>query len=74
MCSLIFLRSVLEGKKSLLKLSETPQIPGVPKIAEIDIRKMWGEIKGQQKMAKYFPDIYQKDTYVPDRKYFFTVK
>lgn len=70
---MIFLRDVLQGRKQLLKVSETQAIPKVPHFQEIDVRVLWSEIKIDSKFSSFFPDMYVKKDYVPDRTYFFTV-
>lgn len=73
MCSLIFLREVFKGEKSLLKIEQAKQIPKIPRIAEINIKKLWDEIKKDQALFRYFPNVNAIKGNVPDRNYFFTV-
>lgn len=64
---------MLNGTKNLLKVKNTQAIPQVPRLAEIDTKKLWNEIRGDKTFSSYFPDSYCKNGNVPDRTYFFTV-
>ena len=68
-----FLKGVLNGSKNLLEIKETQAIPQIPRYAEIDTKKMWDEIRGDNKFSRYFPDSYCLNGNVPNRTYFFTV-
>ena len=49
MCTLTFLKEVLNGNKSLLKMSKINGIPPVPRIPEINAEAIWNNIKQEQK-------------------------
>ena len=70
MASMLFLRAVINGRKRLLKVRSAVAIPKIPKYGEIDVRKLWNEIKSDAVFSEYFPDTYLQGNYVPDRTYF----
>ena len=70
---MVFLKGVLSGEKKLLKIQEAKAIPKIPKYGEIDVHKLWNEIKVDESVSVYFLDAYLQEKYVPDRTYFFTV-
>ena len=41
MCSLIFLKNIIIGKKKLLKVREVNGLPIIPKVPEISVVKLW---------------------------------
>lgn len=61
------------GTKQLLLLSQVKSIPKIPRLAEIDVRLFWADLKQDETFSKYFPRVYQNINRVPDRTYFFTV-
>lgn len=69
---MILLRHVLEGKKKLLPLIQAQSIPKIPRFAEINISKLWNEIKEDPMFGQFFPDAYLVTKKVPDRTFFFT--
>lgn len=73
MCTIVFLKEILNGTKSLLKLDQIKTIPRIPKYAEIDVKKFWNEIKTDNSFNQYFPSVFMNEKRVPDRTYFFTV-
>ena len=73
MAFMLFLRSVIAGKKRLHRVKNAVAIPKIPKYGKIDVRKLWSEIKDDNTFAEFFPETYLKGNYVPDRTYFFTV-
>ena len=73
MCTLGFLKQVLSGNRSLLKVSEINGIPKIPRIPEINAGKIWTDIRGEERIAVYFPENYTVSNRVPDREYMFTV-
>ena len=74
MCSMPFLKKVLNGKKQLLKMTDSGSIPHIPRLPEISLEKFWNELKNDDDFSQYFPDAYYNEGRVPDRRYFFTVK
>lgn len=73
MCTLLFLKDVLKGSKTLLKTSDVTGIPKIPRIPEINSADIWKDIKGDPEIAKYFPDSFVHSNRVPDRNFMFTV-
>lgn len=73
MFTLTILKDVLKGSKKLLKLSESAMIPHIPKLPEMDIKLLWKDIRQDDKMAQYFPEIYVKRKSTPNRNFFFIV-
>ena len=55
MCTLNFLKDVLNGKK-LLKVSQIKGIPRLPRIPEINVCNIWNDIKHENNITIYFPD------------------
>ena len=43
MCSLIFLKKVISGKKQLIRASRLGAIPILPRVPEISTQKLWKE-------------------------------
>ena len=54
-------------------MSKINGIPPVPRIPEINAEAIWNDIKQEQNITKYFPEIYVTSVRVPDRTYLFTV-
>lgn len=73
MCTVVFLKEVLNGTKQLLKLSEITAIPKVPRLSEIDVKQFWSELKLDPVFSSYFPSVFMRENRVPDRSFFFTV-
>lgn len=74
MCTLIFLRDVLAGRRKLLRSMDAKMVPYVPRLPEIDLTLLWREIKCDIVFNAYFPFVYMNETNVPDRSYFFMVR
>lgn len=70
---MIFLKAVLSGEKLLLKIKDVQVMPKIPKYAEIDIKKLWGEFKTDDRFKAYVLNIYLRPNYVPDRSFFFVI-
>lgn len=73
MISLTFLKDILSGKKSLLRMDEVKIIPRIPKIPEVDVKQLWLETHKEPKLSQYFPAIYISSGRVSNRNYYFTV-
>lgn len=73
MLCMTFLRKVLDGRKKLLIVKNTQAIPIIPRFAEINVSKLWKEIKVDQSFQLYFSDSFIDGERIPDRTYFFTV-
>ena len=66
-----FLKQVLAGEKSLLKMSELKAV-NVPKYDKLSVKYIHPRIKEDPKVLKYFPNRYPEGR-VPDRTYTFNV-
>lgn len=73
MCTLTFLKSVLNGKKKLMKITQIVGIPDIPRIKEINSSIIWNDIKNDAVIGNYFPDILLATDRTPDRTYMFSV-
>lgn len=73
MCSLSFLKDVMVGKKSLMKIDKVMRIPKIPRIPEIKAEEIWEELKKETEITKYFPQVYVESDRVPNRDYMFSV-
>lgn len=71
--SLDFLRDVLSGAKKLLKLAEIEGLVELPRFREINITKLWNELKGDKKISAYVPNSCLDKKTIPNRDYFLTV-
>jgi len=74
MCTLTFMRDVLKGEKKLLMASATTGIPDIPRIREINAAVIWADIKGDETIKQYFPDIFTDSERTPNRDYMFKVE
>ena len=73
MCTLTFLKDVLAGKKELMLMKRVVGVPDIPRIREINCQVIWEDIKHEEKINRYFPDIFVKTSRTPDRAYMFNV-
>lgn len=73
MLSVDYLRAILAGTKKLLKMSEVKSQEYIPHYPEINVKKLWEELKSLTSLNIYFPDICVSGSAVPDRTYFLTV-
>ena len=73
MCTLTFMREVLRGEKKLLLASATTGIPDIPRIREINAAVIWADIKGDDIIRIYFPEIFVTTNRTPNRDYMFKV-
>ena len=72
MCNRDFIKAILRGDKSLLKMSEIRQV-NVPKYDELSTKKLYPlQLDGHPEVMCHLPDSFPKERY-PDRDYFFTV-
>lgn len=67
MCTMLFFRDILRGHRKLLKVAEAQSIPKIPKYCEIDVRKLWNEIKVDLNFQTYFPSSMLENRTIPDR-------
>jgi hypothetical protein len=73
MCTLVFLKQVMNGSKKLMKMSQVNGIPKIPRIQEISSEAIWYDIKYESIISQYFPDSYIQSSRTPDRTYMFSV-
>ena len=73
MCTLTFRKDVLSGRKSLLKVTQIAGVPDVPRIPQINAETIWNDIKHENTIIQYFPEIYVNSARIPDRTYMFVV-
>ena len=66
-----FLKEVLQGKKSLMKMHEVRFI-NPPLFDEIAVKHLYNDVSQQQGMKEYFPDVFPKGCQC-DRGYFYNI-
>ena len=65
MITLVFLKKVLTGEKLLLKTRNVGVVPDLPKIPEINTKKLWVEFSECEEFIKFFPDVYIESKRTP---------
>jgi len=73
MLTMDFLKDVLSGKKSLLKVSQLKEVDKIPRYPEIHVPTLWADLKTDEQIKKYFPDSFIYKSRIPQRDYMFSV-
>lgn len=65
-----YIRSILNGDKKLLKVSQLKTMTTPPKFDGVRLSQMWAELKDHPEVAPYFPPCLGR---TPTKEYFFAV-
>ena len=66
-----FIIGLLTGDKQMIKVKDIPFLQNIPKIKELQMKKIWPSYKNNKEICRYLPDV-EPGRY-PPRNFFFQI-